>query len=178
MSRYLIDRIGALSNVTLHMQTQVVGIEHERGSITAVRSRRPEGEDVLKTSHLFFFTGATPNTGWLGNGEVMTDEKGFVLTGPALRARTGLVRASLETSVPGCSRLATCGPVRSSGLRPLPGKAQLSSPMFTNFWPRREIELATCMDMQACERTDFRTTAGGEVDCAEGGGYMPAGFSH
>lgn len=114
MSRYLIDRIGALSNVTLHMQTQVVGIEHERGSITAVRSRRPEGEDVLKTSHLFFFTGATPNTGWLGNGEVMTDEKGFVLTGPALRARTGLVRASLETSVPGVFAI---GDVRSGSIK-------------------------------------------------------------
>jgi thioredoxin reductase (NADPH) len=114
MSRYLIERIGALPNVTLHTRTQAVAIEQRSGAITAVRCCGPDGARTLKTSHLFFFTGATPNTSWLRDCGVATDEKGFVLTGHALHARAGLERASLETSMRGVFAI---GDVRSGSIK-------------------------------------------------------------
>jgi thioredoxin reductase (NADPH) len=114
MSRYLIDRVGACPNVTLHRQTQATRIEHQHGSITALHGTGPDGPLTLKTSHVFFFTGATPNTSWLCDCGVATDEKGFVLTGPTLHARTGYCRAALETSVPGVFAI---GDVRSGSIK-------------------------------------------------------------
>jgi thioredoxin reductase (NADPH) len=114
MSRYLIDRVGACPNVTLHRRTQVEHIEHQHESITAVHACGPNGPLTLKTSHVFFFMGATPNTAWLRDCGVATDEKGFVLTGHTLHARTGYCRAPLETSVPGVFAV---GDVRSGSIK-------------------------------------------------------------
>jgi len=114
MSRYLIERIDALPNVTLHTRTQVSGVEQRCGSIKGVRCSGPDGVHTLKTAHLFFFTGATPNASWLHDCGVATDEKGFVLTGPSLQASTGLDRAALETSVQGVFAI---GDVRSASIK-------------------------------------------------------------
>jgi thioredoxin reductase (NADPH) len=62
----------------------------------------------VRFSLLFIFLGATPCTGWLGDG-VERDEKGFILTGPAAGA-DGL----LETSVPG---IFAAGDVRSGSVK-------------------------------------------------------------
>jgi thioredoxin reductase (NADPH) len=83
MSRYLIDRIAALSNVVLHTGTEVVGLEGDEvtGLTAAVFRERATG--VTRTCplrHLFLFIGADPNTGWL-NHCVALDNKGFVVTG-------------------------------------------------------------------------------------------------
>ena len=116
MSRYLIERIGALPNVTLHMRTEATGVEQQRGAITGVRCSGPDGKRTLNTAHLFFFTGATPNTSWLHDCGVATDAKGFVLTGPTLDASTGACagHASLETSVQGVFAI---GDVRSGSIK-------------------------------------------------------------
>jgi thioredoxin reductase (NADPH) len=114
MSQYLIDRVSALPNVTLHMGTRVAAVERDRDTITAVGCEGPQGSFVLNTSHLFFFTGATPNTGWLAHCGVKTDEKGFVLTGHVLQSLSGYVPSALETSVRGVFAI---GDVRSGSIK-------------------------------------------------------------
>jgi thioredoxin reductase (NADPH) len=120
MSRYLIERIAALPNVTLHVRTQATGIEQHGGSIIGVHCAGPDGVRTLKTAHLFFFTGATPNTSWLRGCGVATDEKGFVLTGSMLHADTyhgtdhSVGRGTLETSVRGVFAI---GDVRSGSIK-------------------------------------------------------------
>jgi thioredoxin reductase (NADPH) len=106
MSKYLIDRIAALPNVTLHTRTEIVGLEaDEAGGLKgAVFRDRTTGEThECSLRHIFLFIGADPNTGWL-DGCVAVDGKGFVLTGNGFDSgaehlnRTAL---PLETSWPG-----------------------------------------------------------------------------
>lgn len=98
MSRYLIDRIRALPNVTLHTHTEIAALEGERcQGLTGVvfRDRRTGAEQPVPSRHLFLFVGADPNTRWV-EGCVDLDAHGFVVTGAA-RNGGGLV-APLETS--------------------------------------------------------------------------------
>ncbi len=88
MSRYLIDRIAALSNVTLHVGTEIVALEGERTTgLTAAtfRDRRDGATRRCALRHLFLFIGADPNAGWL-QGCVDTDDTGFIVTGKAALA--------------------------------------------------------------------------------------------
>jgi thioredoxin reductase (NADPH) len=82
MSRYLVDRISALSNVEVLTQTNITGLEGAGGVLEAVRWRGPAGEETRHPlRHLFLFIGADPNTDWLAGSGVALDRKGFVLTG-------------------------------------------------------------------------------------------------
>ena len=95
MSRYLIDRIAALPNVTLHTHTEVASLEGDtRGGLTgAVFRDRLSGETHRRDlRHLFLFVGADPNAEWLDDC-AGRDDKGFVLTGGST--------LSLETDRPG-----------------------------------------------------------------------------
>lgn len=94
MSRYLIDRIAALSNVEVHVGTELVELDSERGAISCaiVRDHNTGGLQRFAVSHLFLFIGAVPHTHWLHEA-IATDAKGFILTGG-----TSL---PLETSMPG-----------------------------------------------------------------------------
>jgi thioredoxin reductase (NADPH) len=83
MSRYLIDRIDALSNVELHTETEVVALEGDEvtGLTAAVfRERATGATHTCPLRHLFLFIGADPNTSWL-NRCIALDNKGFVVTG-------------------------------------------------------------------------------------------------
>jgi thioredoxin reductase (NADPH) len=84
MSRYLVDRIAATSNIKLMPRTEVTGLEGapERG-LEAVRwrSRGAAAEEVREIRNVFVFVGADPATGWLADCDVALDNKGFVLTG-------------------------------------------------------------------------------------------------
>jgi thioredoxin reductase len=85
MSKYLIDRIAALPNVTIRVGTEIVGLEGERatGLTGAIFRQRSDGAETrCAMRHLFLFIGADPNAGWL-KGCVDTDEKGFIVTGAA-----------------------------------------------------------------------------------------------
>ena len=98
MSRYLIERIAALPNVTLHTGTEVVGLEGDRAtglSGAVFRERATGAQHRCDLRHLFLFVGADPNTGWL-HGCVELDQKGFVLTGK--EAAGGPTTLPLETS--------------------------------------------------------------------------------
>ena len=106
MSRYLIDRIGALPNVELHVGTEVAGLEGDQvqGLTGAVFHNRTTGatrREALR--HLFLFVGADPNTTWL-DGCLAMDRRGFLTTGMASAVGAAPGRRPvlpLETSMPG-----------------------------------------------------------------------------
>ncbi|MGF6757744.1 FAD-dependent oxidoreductase [Paraburkholderia sp. GAS334] len=83
MSRYLIDRIQSLPNVTVHPRAEIGRLEADDSGLASVvlKSPLPDGTDHFDTRHLFLFTGADPNTDWLRTCGVQLDAKGFVLTG-------------------------------------------------------------------------------------------------
>jgi thioredoxin reductase (NADPH) len=108
MSAYLVERIAAAPNIVLHTRTTVAGLDTAdsgSGMLAAVRlHQRRAGQQgsefVLPATRLFLFIGAEPQTDWLRNCGVRTDEKGFVLSGQA--ANPGSADAgSLATTVPG-----------------------------------------------------------------------------
>ena len=108
MSRYLIERIAALPNVTLHTRTEVTALQGDvsQGLTGATFRHRDSGalwQGPLR--HLFLFVGADPNAAWLAGCQVDVDGNGFVCTGQpgtgTLWTAAGRAPHSLETSVPG-----------------------------------------------------------------------------
>jgi thioredoxin reductase (NADPH) len=122
MSRYLVDRVNSLPNVTVHCDCTVTGLEGN-GHLSAVRVRNGASPArTFDTSSLFLFIGADANTGWL-RGCVELDRKGFVLTGAELPPGTaeserwhsaGRAPFLLETSLPG---VFAAGDVRSGSVK-------------------------------------------------------------
>ncbi|MGH8619006.1 MAG: FAD-dependent oxidoreductase [Burkholderiales bacterium] len=118
MSRYLIDRLDALPNVTLHPQTELVALAGAAATgLERVRWRhRQTGQEVdLAIRHVFLFVGAEPATDWLAGCGVALDEKGFVRTGASLTPPTAL---PLAASVPGVFAV---GDVRSGSVKRVGG---------------------------------------------------------
>lgn len=122
MSRYLIDRIAAASNIELLPHTQVTALSGTpKGQLSHVRWRHTKtGEEQDKAiRNLFLFIGADPATDWLADCGVALDQWGFVRTGAAciggLSAASGLNRPlPLESSVPGVFAI---GDVRSGSVK-------------------------------------------------------------
>jgi thioredoxin reductase (NADPH) len=116
MSHYLIQRLQAASNVTIHTRTEIVELIGE-ADLQRVRYRQGSGAvEECAIAHVFLFLGAEPNTGWLDHC-VALDNKGFVLTGPALPPECWkLERAPyfLETNRPG---IFAVGDVRSNSVK-------------------------------------------------------------
>jgi thioredoxin reductase (NADPH) len=83
MSKYLVDRIASLANVTLHTETEIVAIEGCDEGVSGVRwrNRKNGAEETKPIRRVFLFVGADPNTEWLANCGVKVSEKGFVCTG-------------------------------------------------------------------------------------------------
>jgi thioredoxin reductase (NADPH) len=119
MSKYLIDRIGSLPNVTLCTGCTLRALEGDEAGLTHLHVRHEDdGEDeVVASRHLFLFIGADPKTDWLDMSGVELDNRGFVVTGFA-RSEHGFSQASarypLETSVPG---MFAVGDVRSESAK-------------------------------------------------------------
>ena len=112
MSSYLIDRIRALPNVEVLLQTEVTGLEGKGGTLESVRWRSAaSGEEThAPVKHLFLFIGAEPNTDWLAPSGVTLDAKGFVRTGDDI----GNERPLLETSYRGVFAI---GDVRAGSVK-------------------------------------------------------------
>jgi thioredoxin reductase (NADPH) len=112
MSRYLVDRIAALPNVEVRVQTEVTALEGEGGVLEAVRWRDlSSGEETRRrVRHMFLFIGADPHTKWLSPTDVALDDKGFVRTG----ADVGRAQSPLETSRPGIFAI---GDVRAGSVK-------------------------------------------------------------
>jgi|HubBroStandDraft_6_1064221.scaffolds.fasta_scaffold82864_2 thioredoxin reductase (NADPH) len=109
MSRYLVDRIAAISNVEVLTQTTVAALEGQEGVLEAIRCRsHRSGEEVKRAiRHLFLFIGAEPHTGWLSGSGVTLDDGGFVRTGAN-------IHRPLETTLPGVFAI---GDVRSGSVK-------------------------------------------------------------
>lgn len=110
MSRYLIERIGATSNIGVMTQTEITSLAGTPDSgVSAVTWRTgSSGETQTRDiRHVFMFLGADPSTDWLDGCAVATDDKGFVTTGhdPAI---------PLQTSVPGVFAI---GDVRAGSVK-------------------------------------------------------------
>jgi thioredoxin reductase (NADPH) len=124
MSKYLVDRIGSLPNVTLHTETEICAIEGCAEGVSGVRwrHRRNGHEESRPIRRVFLFVGADPNTTWLADCGIKLNDKGFVCTGVDLaaaedgRSQDGPARAPypLETSIPGVFAI---GDVRASSTK-------------------------------------------------------------
>jgi thioredoxin reductase (NADPH) len=108
MSRYLVDRISATSNIVVRTRATVRGVAGDIGleevEIEDARTRRTE---TIRVHGLFVFIGAAPHTEWLRDS-IARDSKGFVLSGRELLSEDvsppwPLERDPflLETSAPG-----------------------------------------------------------------------------
>ncbi|HEY4140577.1 MAG TPA: FAD-dependent oxidoreductase [Pseudolabrys sp.] len=102
MSKYLIDRIKALPNVTLHTETEIAALSGDTSGLASATFRDGKnGKDkTYPLRHVFLFIGADPNAEWLDDC-VETDEKGFVITGTSFAEDQGRPPFALETSTPG-----------------------------------------------------------------------------
>jgi thioredoxin reductase (NADPH) len=119
MSRYLIDRIDATPNIELLAHCELTRLDGDaagRLAAAAWRDRRSGAEHERALRHVFLFVGADPETAWLEGCDVALDAQGFVLTGPAARARDGA--APLESSVRGVFAV---GDVRSGSVKRVGG---------------------------------------------------------
>jgi thioredoxin reductase (NADPH) len=88
MSNYLVERIAAIPNIQLHLETEIVALEGGADGLEFVRWRhRKTGVEERKPiRRVFLFIGANPNTACLTGCRVQLDAKGFVLTGEAAQA--------------------------------------------------------------------------------------------
>lgn len=118
MSHYLIEQLGAKSNVKLKLRSQVVAA-HGETNLKAIDIR--DDASGLVSRHdcggVFVFIGADAETGWLPP-EIARDGRGYVLTGDdAVKAGHWSQSRDpylLESSVPG---VFACGDVRLSPVK-------------------------------------------------------------
>ena len=125
MSKYLIDRIKACSNIELLARHEIQSLDgNDAGGLESVTwvNRDSRLARTWPLRNLFLFVGAEPELGFLGTCSVSADAAGFVLTGPAVHgARKGdhdRLRFGLETSVPGVFAV---GDVRSGSVKRVGG---------------------------------------------------------
>ena len=124
MSNYLIERIDALPNVTIHVGSEISELHGDKSGLTGVTWKNCDTgeESQCDTRYLFLFIGADPNSGWLGECDAVRDRKGFVITGDALDADAlkgagWLLKRkpmALETSIPGVFAI---GDVRAGSVK-------------------------------------------------------------
>ncbi|MGF6770346.1 thioredoxin reductase (NADPH) [Paraburkholderia sp. GAS199] len=114
MSDYLIRRINASANITLHTRTQIVELCGET-RLESVKWDRQGHIEHKAIPHVFLFLGAQPSTAWLGDC-VALDKNGFVLTGVDTLGQWKSERPPhfLETSRPG---IFAAGDVRSGSVK-------------------------------------------------------------
>jgi thioredoxin reductase (NADPH) len=108
MSQYLIDQIGATSNISVRTRTELELVEGD-GRVERVTLKPEDGpSQVEQIDAVFIFIGTRPRSDWLP-ANVLRDAKGFVLTGRDLSGDERHTRCwkerreamALETSVPG-----------------------------------------------------------------------------
>lgn len=112
MSSYLIERIAATANITVHARSEITaligsndGADHGLRQVQVrhhATDAAPARDTCYDISRVFLFIGADPNTAWLADCGVRVDDHGFILTGHAAAPVDGdAPLAGLETSVPG-----------------------------------------------------------------------------
>ena len=106
MSDYLVDRIAANSQITIHNNSEITSIigESEISAITILNKVNSE-EKTISCGGVFVFIGAVPQTEWMPQ-KIFKDKKGFILTGvQLLKSNSWPLKdrepCPLETSIPG-----------------------------------------------------------------------------
>ena len=136
MSRYLIDRIAALPNVSVYTGAEVIGLEGDTTGALASATFRGLDSGNIRTyplRHLFMFIGADPNGGWLAK-RVAVDNKGFVVTGSEFAPTDQPIGRSplpLETSVVGVFAVGDVRAGSTNGSLRRSARAPRSSRKFT-----------------------------------------------
>jgi thioredoxin reductase (NADPH) len=112
MSHYLCERIAALDNVEVLLETEVDELDGADGALRSIGLRnRSTGERHRRAvRHLFLFIGADPNTNWLARFGIDVDSRGFIRAD----AIAGNGRLPFETNQPGVFAI---GDVRSGSIK-------------------------------------------------------------
>ena len=124
MSSYLSERLEADPAITIEYGAQVTSM-HGEGALEAVTISRGGSEERVSSCAMFVMVGAVPNTAWLAN-LVMLDDKGFVLTGPAVEARS-----PYATSCPG---IFAVGDVRAGSVKRVASSVGEGSVVISKVW--------------------------------------------
>jgi thioredoxin reductase (NADPH) len=115
-SRYLVDRLREIDNVTIRPYTTVVEAQGENDleAITLDDLKQRQRQTVAADA-LFVFIGAAPRTEWVDN-VVERDEQGYIRCGPPRAKSWPLERDPyfLESSVPG---IFVAGDVRQGSMK-------------------------------------------------------------
>jgi thioredoxin reductase (NADPH) len=115
-SDYLVTQIEDLPNVTVLLDSEVVGAsDDQRLRSISVRNRKTGTAQERAVSGLFVMIGAVPRTEWLP-ASIARDERGYVLTGADGPQGDGAAhpRLAFETTMPGVFAL---GDVRAGSVK-------------------------------------------------------------
>lgn len=114
MSNYLVRRIDAAANISVHTRTEIIELIGE-SHLDSIKWNSQGQVEEKPIRHVFLFLGAQPNTGWLSDC-VALDNHGFVLTGSGAVQHWTSERPPLylETSRPG---IFAVGDVRSGSVK-------------------------------------------------------------
>jgi thioredoxin reductase (NADPH) len=82
MSAYLIERIEAHPLIDVHLETQLTDLHASGGQLTAVTFSDSAGRSETRAvDGVFLCIGGRPHTEWCSREHVLTDARGFILTG-------------------------------------------------------------------------------------------------
>lgn len=91
MSAYLIERIEAHPLIDVHVETQLTELHASDGQLRAVTFEDSAGTSEMRSvDGVFLCIGGNPHTEWCSREHVITDDRGYILTGPDLRGEAGL----------------------------------------------------------------------------------------
>lgn len=130
MSAYLSSRLEHDPKITVHFQTECVGLEgDDHLAAVCLRNKATGDERTLSTPALFIMVGAAPRTKWLGE-LCELDEKGFVVTGKADHDDS-----PYATSAPG---IYAVGDVRAGSVKRVASAVGEGSVVISHVW--RHVE--------------------------------------
>jgi thioredoxin reductase (NADPH) len=82
MSAYLIERIEAHPLIDVHLETQLTELHTSGDQLSAVNFADGSGRSETRTvDGVFLCIGGTPHTEWCSREHVITDARGYILTG-------------------------------------------------------------------------------------------------
>jgi thioredoxin reductase (NADPH) len=91
MSAYLIERIEQHPLIDVHLETQLTELHTSDGALSAVTFTDSGGKaETRAVDGVFLCLGGKPHTGWCSPEHVITDPRGYILTGQDLQADAGL----------------------------------------------------------------------------------------
>jgi thioredoxin reductase (NADPH) len=91
MSAYLIERIDAHPLIDVHLETQLTELHANGGGLNGVTFTDSAGKaETRSVDGVFLCIGGRPHTEWCSREHVITDDRGYILTGPDLRGQAGL----------------------------------------------------------------------------------------